>query len=375
MTPDERLSTEKQLVRLREDNANLRRDYAHVIKELNNEDRIIEMFGSSIRAFPSFGDGRLNKRSVKQPSTSGHYEVPMLLISDQQIGEEISFEETYGINAYNFDVFLRRLEVLENRTLDILNEHQRADFPTLVINSLGDNISGRIHQELQKYGHQHVIDQVYLGALAMAMFVYRLAKFGKFQEVIVNCVSGNHGRLDKEKESKKYYKNFDYMFHNIMALALRDVKQVTFNIPQCLFMVADVAKHRVLVSHGHELPPSSLGIPLYSINRASAAYQELLSLGNNSKFDYWVMGHYHRPLELDGNFVNGTMAGLSEFGIGKFKPILPMQRLMGFHTKWGRAWEYPVRLDKTNDAQQVYKFNASMTTADALDAFSDGVKE
>lgn len=374
MTPNERLSTEKQIVRLREDNTNLRRDYAHVIKQLNNEDRIMEMFGSSIRAFPSLGDGKLNKRTVKTPSTSGHYEVPMLLVSDQQIGEEISFEETYGINAYNFDVFLRRLEVLENRTLDILNEHQRADFPTLVINSLGDNISGRIHQELQKYGHQHIIDQVYLGALAMAMFVYRLAKFGKFSEIIVNCVSGNHGRLDKEKESKKYYKNFDYMFHNIMALALRDVKSVTFNIPQCLFMVAEVAKHRVLVSHGHELPPSSLGIPLYSINRASAAYQELLSLGNNSKFDYWVMGHYHRPLELDGNFVNGTMAGLSEFGIGKFKPILPMQRLMGFHTKWGRAWEYPVRLDKTSDEQQVYKFTADMTTADALDAFNDGMR-
>jgi hypothetical protein len=165
------------------------------------------------------------------------------------------------------------------------------------------------------------------------------------------------------------------MFHSIMALALKDVPQIKFNIPQCLFLVSEIANHKVLVSHGHELPPSSLGIPLYSINRASASYQELLSLGGSGRFDYWVMGHYHRPLELDGNFVNGTMAGLSEFGIGKFKPILPMQRLMGFHSKWGRAWEYPVRLDKASGEPQVYTFTSEMTTADALDAFSDGMKK
>jgi hypothetical protein len=143
------------------------------------------------------------------------------------------------------------------------------------------------------------------------------------------------------------------------------------HIPRCLFTVVEVAQHRILQSHGHEMPPSSLGIPLYSINRGSASYQELLSWTDASRFDYWVMGHFHRPLELDNSIVNGTMAGISEFGIGRFKPIRPMQRLLGFHPKWGLAWEYKLRLDKAPEHPSIYAFDPDMGTIDANALFDD----
>lgn len=367
-----------RLLSARADVTRYRKAYTDVLKDRAEEERLIALFGKSISALPAIPASHFASR-LRPVKAAGQRkpEVPVLLRGDQQIGEEITFEETYGINRYNFDVFQRRLSELEDRTLDILSDHQRADFPTLVVPYLGDNISGRIHVELQKYGHQHVVDQVYLGALAEALFLYRLLKFGRWNEIIVPCVSGNHGRLDKEKESKKYYKNFDYLFTSIMATVLRNVPQIKFHIPQCLFTVIELAEHRILVSHGHELPPSSLGIPLYSINRASASYQELMALSGNERFQYWFMGHFHRPLELDGNFVNGTMAGISEFGIGRFKPIMPMQRLLGFHPKWGRAWEYPIRLDKvdlTGEAPKHYRFEHAMTTGDALDYFAEQSK-
>jgi hypothetical protein len=283
--------------------------------------------------------------------------------------EEIAIEETGGINAYNFGVFQQRLEYLEERVLDILHHHQKAEFPELVVFLMGDNISGRIHEELQKYGHQHVIDQVYLGALTTALFLYRLQRFGRFRKLRVSCVSGNHGRLDKAKESKRYYKNFDYLFHSIVAATLKSVPEIEMFIPKSLFTVVDVAGVRILQSHGHELPPSSLGIPLYSVNRASAGYQELLSWSEAKRFDYWVLAHFHRPMELDGAIVNGTMAGLSEYGIGKFKPIRPMQKLIGFHSKYGKAWEYPVRLDFAPKTPKIYTFDAEMATPDAVALF------
>ena len=366
---------DQKLIAARADAARFRRAYTDTLKDRAAEQRLIDLFTKSIRALPALPanhfKGRISPHTKAKP---GKPEVPILLRSDQQIGEAISIDETYGINEYNFGIFQDRLESLEDRTLDILGDHQRADFPTLIVPYLGDNISGRIHVELQKFGHQHVVDQVYLGAAAEALFLYRLLKFGRWSRILVPCVSGNHGRLDKEKESKQYFRNFDYIFANIMATFLRNVPQIEFQIPRCLFTMLDVAEHRILLSHGHEMPPSSLGIPLYSINRASASYQELMAMSGNERFQYWFMGHFHRPLELDGSFVNGTMAGLSEFGIGRFKPIVPMQRLLGFHPKWGRAWEYPIRLDKA-PAARVYTFESAMATGDALDMFAQRTAE
>jgi len=361
---------DRRLITAKSDATRFKSAYTKLVKSRAEEERLIDMFLESIRTMPAIPASHFKAPKIKSRSTTSKPEVPILLRSDQQIGEEISANDTDGINSYNFGVFQQRLESLEDRTLDILGDHQRAPMPTLVVPYLGDNISGRIHVELQKYGNQHVIDQVYLGAMCEALFLYRLLKFGRWNKIIAPWVSGNHGRLDKEKESKQYYKNFDYLFASIVATFLRNVPQIECIIPQRLFMTLDVADHRVLLSHGHELPPSSLGIPLYSINRASASYQELLAMSGKDRFQYWFMGHFHRPLELDGSFVNGTMAGLSEFGIGRFKPIVPMQRLLGFHPKWGRAWEYPVRLDRGLSERRVYRFDSAMSTPDALDAFA-----
>ena len=346
--------------------------YRETVKDAAEEERLIDMFKSSLARFPAMPAAHFR---IKRDEThgAGGQEVPALLLGDQHIGEEISIEETFGINRYNFAVFQSRIEHLEDRVVDILTNHQRAPFSEMVVFLMGDNISGVIHEELQKHGHQHIIDQVYLGALSTALFLYRLLARLRprgVQRLRVSCVSGNHGRTSKDKESKRYYKNFDYLFHGVVAQALADVPQIEFHIPRCLFTVVDVAGIRILQSHGHELPPSSLGIPLYSINRASAGYQELLAWTEASRFDYWLLGHFHRPMELDSAIVNGTMAGLSELGIGRYKPVRPMQKLIGFHEKWGKAWEYPVRLDHSPPAASIYTFESDMAIPDALGLFA-----
>lgn len=358
--------------RLRGETKLYRKAYESAIKSKADEERLIDLFRCSISAFPKLPADTF-KVSTKSRQPTLHTETPALLLGDQQIGEHVSLTETNGLNEYNFGVYQSRLEYLEDRVVDILLHHQQAPFEEVVVFSMGDNVSGVIHEELQKYGHQHIVDQVYLGALTSALFLYRLLARLRprgVKRIRVSCVSGNHGRLSKDKESKQYFKNFDYLFHSIMAQALSAVPEIEFSIPRCLFTVVEIANHRVLQSHGHELPPSSLGIPLYSINRASAGYQELLSWQDDpSRFDYWVMGHFHRPMQLDNAIVNGTMAGLTEFGIGRFKPIKPIQKLLGFHPKYGLAWQYSLQLDHAPQRPLVYTFDSDMGTGDAVDLF------
>ena len=81
------------------------------------------------------------------------YEMPVLTLSDHQIGEESSIDETFGINHYNLEVYRQRLEHLDDRVLNILTEHQNAEFRRRVVASLRDNVSGVMHDELQTFGH------------------------------------------------------------------------------------------------------------------------------------------------------------------------------------------------------------------------------
>ncbi len=351
-----------ELSRARDAAKRYRKLYEQKTKEDAEEERLIRLFETSIGALPEMPKAARVAPTI-QRKKSPTVETPFLALGDLHIGEVVELTATHGINKYDFDVFQDRLEHLEGRVLDILFTHQTSRYDELVIGSLGDNISGVIHDELQKYGAQHAVDQVFVGATCLAVFVQRLA--AHFKRVRFIGIGGNHGRLSKQKESIQYYKNFDYLFNAIVATRLQGHPGIEVSIPKAIFTVAEVAKHKILISHGMELPPSAMGLPAYSVNRAAGSYQEMLRMVDEH-YDYWILGHIHRPMELDNAIVNGCFPGLNEYGVGKlFKPVKPMQKLIGFHEHHGKSWEYPIQLQKAPKAK-VYRFEHDMGIPEAL---------
>ena len=341
-----------------------RKLYEQKTKDDVEEQRLIQLFHTSIDALPSIPAPMLKAPTVK-PSARLSHETPVLAFGDLHVGQVVELQATHGINEYNFDVWQNRLEYLEGRVLDILFTHQTSHYDEIVVAGLGDNVSGLIHEELQKYGAQHIIDQVVIGATAVSVFLARLS--AHFKRVRYVGISGNHGRTSKQKESVQYYKNFDYLWNAQIATRLRSYANISVEIPKAIFTVMDVADHRILVSHGMELPPSSMGLPAYSINRAAGSYQEILRMVQEH-YDYWILGHVHRPMELDASIVNGCFSGFDEYSVGKlFKPIRPMQKLLGFHKNHGLTWHYPIQLHKAPQAS-VYRFSHDMGVAEVLDA-------
>ena len=84
-------------------------------------------------------------------------------------------------------------------------------------------------------------------------------------------------------------------------------------------------------------------------------------------YDYWILGHLHRPMELDTAIVNGCFPGYDSYAVGKlFKPIKPTQKLIGFHPAHGKSWEYPIKLDQAPKAK-IYKFTHDMGAVEALE--------
>lgn len=360
---------------LRQELQRYRKAYQDAVAATDQEQRLLDALAGAVQSFPAVPTSAFVRKPARAPHTRHDQEVPTLCLGDLHAGEVIRREETHGINAYDFNAFLARLEHLEGRVVDILTHHQRGPFPEMHILGLGDYVSGLIHEELEKWGAPHVIDQVYLGGLAVALFLHRIQRQTKIPTIHYTGISGNHGRVRKGKpEAKLYYKNFDYLFNSVIALALKQTPSITITIPRAIFTVREIAGQRILLSHGHEVPPSSLGLPLYSINRASAQYQELLAVAKQGRYDYWILGHTHRPAELDNCIVNGCMSGINEFGIGKaFKPIMPMQKLLGLHSRHGLSWEYKIKLTDAPALPSVYAFDLSVDIPTTLDTFNERI--
>ena len=110
--------------------------------------------------------------------------------------------------------------------------------------------------------------------------------------------------------------------------------QLEFIIPQSPEIVIDIFGYNILLTHGDTVRGWS-GIPYYGVDRQKAKQQALRR--KNGGFDYWFLGHFHTPTELEGNtYINGALVGPDEYA----KNILhlssePIQKLFVFDANYG----------------------------------------
>jgi hypothetical protein len=69
------------------------------------------------------------------------------------VGEVVHKNEVHGFNEYNLKIAEERVHRLFERTIYLAREHHRATYPGIVVNCVGDFISGGLHPELAKSDH------------------------------------------------------------------------------------------------------------------------------------------------------------------------------------------------------------------------------
>jgi hypothetical protein len=84
-------------------------------------------------------------------------EVPITIWSDWHCGENVSLSETNNVNEYSKEIFIERAQRLVERTINICFNHGPGQYPGIVVNILGDMVSGGLHPELQKTDDEEVI--------------------------------------------------------------------------------------------------------------------------------------------------------------------------------------------------------------------------
>jgi hypothetical protein len=275
-------------------------------------------------------------------------EVPVTIWSDWHLGEVVEKAEVNGFNSFNLDIAEMRVNRLVDTTIKLCRDNHTGAYPGIVVNLLGDFVSGGIHPELLATDEDEVIPCSLKAADWLVAALSRIADH--FKRVYVPCATGNHGRNTVKPELKRYYrKNFDWLIVQIVVRHFADDKRFQFDIRPSNDVHYRVFGEKYLACHGDMLGVrggdgiiGSIG-PIVRGEVKQAGQSSALGFG----FDKLLLGHWHQRLWLPRAIVNNALKGFDEYamkGLGA-KPDRPSQALWFVHPSHGQTAHWDVYLD------------------------------
>ncbi len=272
--------------------------------------------------------------------------VPVICLADWHIGEVISKEETVGFGEYNWRIAQERVHRYADDVAAWLATQRRGyRIEEGVIAVLGDMVSGEIHRELSLTNEFDPPVAAALSGQLLAEVVRRFASM--FDKCRLLCVTAdNHGRLfDARRPQMKRAatRNWNYVVYEIAEAYLRNIRNVQVVRPKAIRFPADIGGYTFLLEHGHAVR-GWMGIPHYGLARQRGR-EAIRHMAVGERFDYQLIGHWHKPFEIDNTICCGCLAGSSELDLSESRFAPPSQRafLVGPHGAFGAV---DFRLDR-----------------------------
>lgn len=343
-TPEEARAEQRRIVGLEDEVTRLRRE----LRAQQREDLDTE----AVRILL----GRVGGAAVSPPRWTiepggrrgkGTPEVPVTVWSDWHMGEVVSLSETGGKNVYNPEIAERRVRSLVAATISLARNHGPGDYPGIVVNLLGDFVSGGLHPELAKTDAEEVIPTVLRCVELLAWALGQIAD--AFGQVYVPCASGNHGRATQKPEFKRYiYKNFDWLIYQLLARQFAGDARLVFDIPDTNEVHYRVFGQRYLAMHGDMLGVKGGDGIIGSLGPIARGETKVGKQASALGLDYdvLVIGHWHQMLWLPRVIVSGTLKGWDEYARSALRapPAPACQPLWFVHPRRGitSRWEIGV---------------------------------
>jgi hypothetical protein len=279
----------------------------------------------------------------------------VLNLSDWHADAVVRPEEVGGIEEFNFPIACRRAEHLIESTIDWTQNTlaHSFDFPVLWMLVYGDLSSGTIHGAAERSYYRNQFQNSSAIGTLFSFMVRDLAPH--FGQVNVVCVSGNHGRTTPKKDFHGSQENFDYLIAEIARVQCRNIRNVSWFIPNSWSVNLDINGIGVNVSHGDDVG-SNGGMPFYAMQRKQKNLIAINSIQGGQRLRYYLRGHHHVSASLsdmDGEAIyNGAWPGTDQFAYNQLSGYRePCQLLMGMHNKYGVSWRLPIKL-KTPDEKK-----------------------
>lgn len=336
---------DRETVALRDEVARLRKELVAAHREALDEEAVKKLLGRMASA-PSAPPDWLVAEPKRGRKTA---EVPVAIWSDWHMGETVSRAETSGVNEYNPVIAEARIRRLVESTVVLCRRHGPGTYPGIVINLLGDFVSGGLHPELLRTDAE---EQIPSALRCFDILVWALEILAKeFKRVYVPCASGNHGRNTVKPELKRYvYKNFDYLIYELLARQFEGRKDIVIDNRPSNEVYYRIYNQRYLAMHGDMLGVKGGDGIIGAIGPIMRGEIKTRGQATSTGRDYDILliGHWHQALWLPRAIVANTLKGFDEYAKNALRapPSEPSQPLWFVHPRRGITSRWDVKVEE-----------------------------
>lgn len=317
---DEYLKNLRSAHSTRKANSKLRKANKAILDEMEIKEDFLSIFEDILKKNPIKTHKPVKhkkRKKVAERTVFAHF-------SDNHIHAMIDEEEMGGLNKYGATEEARRLAYFV-REISNYKLHHREE-TDLVIAVNGDTLQGIIHNQEST---PMMTTQFSAGLSLFSQAISYLA--GHFRKVRVICTTGNHARFlhkgNKGRQTDSKWDGFHTCLHVALKYALKDHKNVSFEIPVTPYALIEIQGHKYFITHGDTvISPGNVGKSISTEGIKNKLNDLITGLGH---IDVAVFGHVHVPCYTTLNngielVVNGTMSGIDPFaqsiGIVKNNP-------------------------------------------------------
>lgn len=336
-TIDEEISKSVHRIKLQQ----TKQEYTKALNERTRTEILADVIRQGVKALP---EQAAPAPYILVPNGSREYDV-ILLLSDLQLGQYTTADETGGLVEYSTEIFEERLANLERQLVRRVTELRKVyRIRKIWVFGLGDFVENETIFKGQKSRiDTPVIEQFLQGSKLIADMLYRL--LGLFDEVEFIGVFGNHGRIGDKGEAN-LYTNWDYLLYEFIKVRLQDQPRLKITNPKAWWHIVRVRGSRFLLSHGENIQ-RWMGIPYYGLARADANLTMLLQ-SKGYAYDYWISAHQHNSATIDRpdgeRIINGAFPSGSVFSVHQLNAASQPSQTLLFVGDKRVEWQEKLRI-------------------------------
>lgn len=313
--------------------------------EAHGDDKeFIEYMEYKKRTKEMTNDLSFERHAIEFKKTKGGERYAIALFSDAHIEETVTAESVLNKNEYDVEIAKKRIlkyfaNLAECVKVDEVND--------LIFASLGDTISGFIHEELSQCNGLTPVEASKLAQDLIVSGMQHLRESTNLRDIYFVGIVGNHSRITKKIQHANGFKmSYEWwMYNNIRDLCNAHGLNIKFILPESEVAIVDVPcdSRRLLFCHGYQIRSTGTGTVcgIYpSLQRQALKWAKVFQP------DRIYMGHFHSCISITSAAVNGSIIGYNSYSLSNgFEYQRPCQYYEVIDTSIGQLLERKIYCD------------------------------
>ena len=341
--PNHKGDQHENLIQLQIENRKLREQ---VKLQNNDQDRLlikVEQLQDSLEVALDIRDVE-TPPDIVIPMRRGVTEtVPILLCSDWHCGAIVEPATVCDLNRFDLNIFHQRSVALFRNLLKVVRMlRSTTEVCKCVIWLGGDLIDNWLHPDQVETQILSPTQQLIECERAIVAGIDYLLAQGEFEEIIIPCSFGNHGRTtEKMRAGNAAATSYEWLMYQSLQRHYRNDARIKFNIASGNLLYLDVLGHRLRFHHGDAIRYGG-GVGGITIPLQKWIYRQ----DQGIKADHTFLGHFHQ-LTMGQNWsVNGSLIGATAYSMKLgFAPERPQQLLRCIDSERGFTISAPILTD------------------------------